>query len=114
MGNDGLMLSAGPFVAALEYASGKEAVVMGKPSREFFQLALDSMNARSNHAVMIGDDVITDIGGAAAHGIAGILVQTGKFRQNFLANAPTPPDRVISSIAELPALLESGELCPGR
>ena len=63
MGNDGMMLSAGPFVAALEYASGKKAVVMGKPSRDFFMRALASMNARPDHSVMIGDDVVTDIGG---------------------------------------------------
>ncbi len=112
MGTGGMMLSAGPFVAALEYASGKDAVVMGKPSRDFFMLALASMNARPDHAVMIGDDVVTDIGGAVAHGLSGILVKTGKFRQDSLEKAPIPPARVLSSIADLPLLLASGELCP--
>jgi HAD superfamily hydrolase (TIGR01458 family) len=112
MGTDGMMLSAGPFVAALEYASGKKAVVMGKPSRDFFMLALASMNARPGHSVMIGDDVVTDIGGAVANGLTGILVKTGKFRKESLENAPIPPARVISSIADLPLLLASGELCP--
>jgi HAD superfamily hydrolase (TIGR01458 family) len=113
MGEDGMMLSAGPFVTALEYASGKEAVVMGKPSREFFMLALASMNARPEHAVMIGDDVVTDVRGAIANGLCGILVRTGKFRQDSLDNAPSPPSRVMASIADLPALLASGELCSG-
>ncbi len=63
MAEDGLMLSAGPFVSALEYATGNVAVVMGKPSRTFFELALDSMGAGAAEAAMIGDDVITDIGG---------------------------------------------------
>ena len=112
MGTDGMMLSAGPFVSALEYASGKKAVVMGKPSRDFFMLALDSMNARPGHSVMIGDDVVTDIGGAVANGLTGILVKTGKFRQDSLENAPMLPARVISSIADLPSLLASRELCP--
>ena len=112
MGTDGMMLSAGPFVAALEYASGKKAVVMGKPSRDFFMLALASMNARPDHSVMIGDDVVTDIGGAVANGLTGILVKTGKFRKDSLENAPISPARVISSIADLPLLLASGELCP--
>jgi HAD superfamily hydrolase (TIGR01458 family) len=110
MGTDGMMLSAGPFVSALEYASGKKAVVMGKPSREFFMLALASMNARPGHAVMIGDDVVTDIGGAVANGLSGILVKTGKFRQESLAKAEIPPTKVIDSIADLPTLLASGEL----
>jgi HAD superfamily hydrolase (TIGR01458 family) len=114
MGEDGMMLSAGPFVTALEYASGREAVVMGKPSREFFMLALASMNSRPEHAVMIGDDVVTDVGGAIANGLCGILVRTGKFRQDSLDNAPSPPSGVIASIADLLALLASGELCSGE
>jgi HAD superfamily hydrolase (TIGR01458 family) len=110
MGTDGMMLSAGPFVSALEYASGKKAVVMGKPSREFFTLALASMNAQPGHTVMIGDDVTTDIGGAVANGLSGILVKTGKFRQELLAKAEIPPTKVIDSIADLPSLLASWEL----
>jgi phospholysine phosphohistidine inorganic pyrophosphate phosphatase len=39
----GLTLDAGPFVAALEYASGREAVVVGKPSAAFFHLAAASL-----------------------------------------------------------------------
>jgi len=114
MGTDGMMLSAGPFVSALEYASQKKAVVMGKPSRDFFLRALASMNARPSRSVMIGDDVVTDIGGAVANGLTGILVKTGKYRKDSLENAPIPPSRVISSIADLPLLLASGELCPDR
>ena len=43
MGNDGLMLSAGPFVRGIEYASGKTATLMGKPSPGFFGMALGAM-----------------------------------------------------------------------
>ncbi|HPH35456.1 MAG TPA: TIGR01458 family HAD-type hydrolase [Methanoregulaceae archaeon] len=114
MGNDGLMLSAGPFIAALEFATGTRAAVLGKPSREFFMRALASMNARSNRTFMIGDDIVTDIGGAATAGLSGILVKTGKFRQEALDSAMVIPDRVIPSIAELPHLIASGELCPDR
>lgn len=110
MGTGGMMLSAGPFVSALEYASGKKAVVMGKPSREFFMLALASMNARPARSVMIGDDVVTDTGGAVANGLSGILVKTGKFRQESLVNAEIPPTKVIDSVADIPHLLASGEL----
>ena len=38
-----MSLDAGPFVAALEYASGKRASVVGKPERDFFRLALDDL-----------------------------------------------------------------------
>jgi HAD superfamily hydrolase (TIGR01458 family) len=101
MGRDGLLLSAGPFVAALEYASGKSAEVIGKPSPQFFRLALDSMDAVPGESAMIGDDILTDIGGAMALGMKGILVRTGKFRPDVLAGAGVKPTRVIDSIAAI-------------
>jgi HAD superfamily hydrolase (TIGR01458 family) len=107
MGTDGMMLSAGPFVAALEYAAGKEALVMGKPSPAFFLQALASMGAEPATAVMIGDDVVTDVGGAISCGLSGILVRTGKFREEALARAPHPPAAVLGSIADLPRYLQS-------
>jgi HAD superfamily hydrolase (TIGR01458 family) len=105
---DGLVLSAGPFVAALEYAAGVTAEVVGKPSPAFFRLALADLGVPAERAVMVGDDVATDIGGARAAGLAAFLVRTGKFRPETLATAPVAPDRVLGSIADLPALLERG------
>ncbi len=101
---DGLSLGAGPFVAGLEYAAGVEAEVMGKPSPAFFRLALDDLGVPAGSAVMIGDDPVSDIGGAEGAGCAGWLVRTGKFRDGDLA-ALAHPDRVLDSIADLPALL---------
>ena len=54
---------------------------------------------------MVGDDAINDVGGAQAIGIAGVLVQTGKFREGDLEGLEPPPDAVLGSIAELPAYL---------
>lgn len=108
MGEDGLLLSAGPFVAAIEYASGARAELMGKPSPDFFRMALDSMNAIPEETAMAGDDILTDIGGAMECGMQGILVRTGKFRDDSLRNAPRAPDAVIDSIADLPSFLVGG------
>lgn len=77
---DGLSLDAGPFVAALEFASGAKAQVVGKPSKEFFKLALDDLRCLAVDAVMIGDDVHDDVLGATAAKMRGILVRTGKYR----------------------------------
>ena len=52
---DGLALGPGPFVAALEYATGKTATVMGKPEKKFFLSALEGLNCKPNEVVMIGD-----------------------------------------------------------
>ncbi|MEN6342599.1 MAG: TIGR01458 family HAD-type hydrolase [Methanospirillum sp.] len=105
---DGLALSAGPFVAALEYAAGMTAEVVGKPSSAFFRLALADLGVPAERAVMVGDDIATDVGGARAAGLRAVLVRTGKFRPEALAAAPVAPDRVLGSIADLPALLEHG------
>ncbi|MDH7594209.1 MAG: TIGR01458 family HAD-type hydrolase [Methanomicrobiales archaeon] len=105
MGADGLMLSAGPFVSALEYASGVTASVVGKPSNTFFIHALHLLGIEQEYAAMVGDDIATDIGGAKACGMMGILIRTGKYLPAAVERAKIPPDIIIESIAELPRLL---------
>jgi HAD superfamily hydrolase (TIGR01458 family) len=64
-GDDGLLtLDAGAFVAALEYSSGLEAIVLGKPSPDFYAGALASMDCSPQDAVMVGDDAEADVAGA--------------------------------------------------
>jgi HAD superfamily hydrolase (TIGR01458 family) len=99
MAHDGLSLSAGPFVQALEFASGKTAKIMGKPSKDFFDLALNDMGLESNQVAMIGDDITSDIGGAHHAGMRSILVRTGKFQEDRLKSATVKPTYIIDSIA---------------
>ena len=104
---DGLSLSAGPFVKALEYATGKTALVMGKPSPAFFNLALQDMNLHPEQVVMIGDDIITDIGGAYQAGMKGILVTTGKYRSESVETARIKPACIIDSVAHIKDVLQN-------
>ncbi len=76
-----LSLDAGPFIRALEYAAGVEAVVVGKPSPEFFGRALASAGAEPARTMMVGDDVFGDVQGAIAAGLRACLVRTGKYRE---------------------------------
>jgi HAD superfamily hydrolase (TIGR01458 family) len=101
----GPFLDSGAFVAGLEYAAGVDAEVVGKPSRAYFDAALAELGATAEEAVMVGDDVDADIGGAKAAGLRGVLVRTGKFREETLAAADPQPDGVVDSIADVPALL---------
>lgn len=78
---DVLSLDAGPFVHALEYACGTKAVVLGKPSIEFYSTAVRSFGCNPEDTVMVGDDVEADVIGAMSAGLNGILVRTGKFIQ---------------------------------
>ena len=97
---DGLALDAGPFVAALEYAVGRDAVVVGKPSVDFFALAASSLGVPAGGVTVIGDDVEADGGGAQAAGMRGVLVRTGKYREDVLERSGVRPDRVADSLAD--------------
>jgi HAD superfamily hydrolase (TIGR01458 family) len=109
---DGLSLDVGPFVAALEYAAATEALVVGKPARAFFTTILDGAGVEPGAALMVGDDVETDVGGALAAGLAGVLVRTGKYRADAVAASDVTPTATIDSIADLPALLRAGRARP--
>jgi phospholysine phosphohistidine inorganic pyrophosphate phosphatase len=102
---DGLSLDAGPFVAALEYATGREAVVVGKPARAFFAAVLDDAGVRAQDAVMVGDDVESDIGGALGAGLRAVLVRTGKYRRDRVEASGIVPTATVDSIADVPALV---------
>ena len=101
----GPLLDAGAFVAGLEYAAGVRADVVGKPTAAYFESALDELEAAPGDAVMVGDDVEADIGGAKRLGMRGVLVRTGKFRPATLREADPQPDAVLDSIADLPGYL---------
>ena len=73
----GPALAAGPIVRAVEYATGEKAIVIGKPALPMFKLALKRAKCGPRDAIMIGDQVDTDIDGATAAGIDSILVATG-------------------------------------
>jgi HAD superfamily hydrolase (TIGR01458 family) len=102
---EGLSLDAGPFVSALEYATGREAEVVGKPSESFFELAVSDLGVSADRAAMVGDDVEADVGGAMDAGLAGILVRTGKYREDLVRESGIEPTATVDSIADLPQLL---------
>ena len=99
---DGLALDVGAYAAALEFASGREGVVVGKPSEAFFKAAIDDMGLEL--AVMVGDDIEADVVGAMTAGLPGVLVRTGKFRKDALS-ARVTPTAIVDSIADVPDLL---------
>ncbi len=107
LGPDGMSLDAGPFVAAIEYATDREAVICGKPAKQFFAAALGSIDfgferdTGTIRPAMIGDDFWSDVKGAQAAGLQGWLVKTGKFRQRDFEASGVQPDLLLASIAEV-------------
>ena len=99
-----LSMDAGGFIAALEFAAGVEAKLIGKPSRNFFHLAVGSMGLPPEEVLMIGDDIVSDIQGAQDAGLKAALVKTGKFQTSDL-ETDIAPDIVLEDITELSSLL---------
>jgi phospholysine phosphohistidine inorganic pyrophosphate phosphatase len=99
-GVQGLQLDVGPFLAALEYATGKVATVFGKPESAFFSGLVDELHQPADRVAMIGDDIASDVGAAMSAGLVGVLVRTGKFRPRDLDGA-IRPDLVLDSVAHV-------------
>ncbi len=77
MSRDGPAIAVGPILRAVEYATGKRGVAVGKPSPLMFNIALDKAGCDKDDAVMVGDQEDTDIIGATRAGIDSVLVLSG-------------------------------------
>ncbi len=102
---DGMSLDAGAYLLGLEAASGVTAAVAGKPAPDFFRSGLDLLGLEAAEVAMVGDDVEYDVLAAQRLGMTGVLVRTGKFRPDHLANPAGEPDVVVGSIADVPGLV---------
>jgi HAD superfamily hydrolase (TIGR01458 family) len=101
--DDGEHLDTGGWVRLLEYASGRTARVLGKPSPAFFTAPLDALGRRPDTALVVGDSLESDVAGGRAVGAATVLVRTGK--DDPVPGPGAEPDAVIDSVADLPDLL---------
>ena len=104
---DGLSLDVGPFVAAIEFATGRQAYVVGKPARAFFANALADLGVTGAAAAMVGDDIESDIAGALNAGVRAVLVRTGKYREDGVRASGIAPTTTVASIADVPDLVGS-------
>ncbi|XP_071453645.1 phospholysine phosphohistidine inorganic pyrophosphate phosphatase-like [Hetaerina americana] len=107
---DGLCMDVGGFTAALEYASGVQAEVVGKPAKTFFATALNDMGLDVSEVLMVGDDIVSDVGGAQKFGLKGVLVRTGKFIPEKDENHPiVKPDAIVDDLAQGVDMILSGQ-----
>jgi len=99
-GSLGPQLDVGPFLAALEFATGTAALVFGKPEPAFFAALVEDFHEPAGRVAMVGDDIVSDVGAAMKAGLVGVLVRTGKFRPRDL-DGEVRPDFVIESVVNL-------------
>jgi HAD superfamily hydrolase (TIGR01450 family) len=111
----GYTLDAGSFVAGLEYALGRKAVVCGKPSPVVFRQAVSELRAalagtgaprlRSAEVAMVGDDPRADIAAARRVGLRAFLTLTGKVTATEAIAAGVEPDTIAGSLRDIVAAL---------
>ena len=103
-----LSLDAGAFIKAIEYGSGKEATLIGKPSPIYFHSALQMLGLPSDSEfIMIGDDIESDIIGAQNAGGRGLLIYTGKTKYPFKEGINIKPDYEAQSLTEVISIIET-------
>jgi len=96
---DGLWPGTGSILAAIETASGRRAIIAGKPERPIFESGLKVLDLPDDARVaMIGDRLDTDVGGAQAAGLDGILVAGN---ESHSPGTEVTPDHEIPSLAAL-------------
>ena len=105
MSDRGPALSAGAIIRTLEFASGKKAVMIGKPSPRMFTLALQLAKEKAGKAVMVGDQIETDLVGARKAGVHTILVLTGVETRESANRSKIKPEMIIDNLDDLGAIL---------
>lgn len=108
--SDGLRIDTGMYLIGMEETSGRKAVAVGKPAPAGFEVAAARLGVDPEEMVMVGDDLHNDVLAAQVVGMTGVLVRTGKFRQDTLDRWAVDefamqPNHVIDSVADLPGLL---------
>ncbi|WP_457624740.1 TIGR01458 family HAD-type hydrolase [Persephonella sp.] len=101
-----LSMDCGGFIVALEFATGKQARLIGKPNRDFFLMAVKSMDLRPEEVAVVGDDIESDVKGGMNAGLKGILVKTGKFTPDDLKKG-IHPDLIVEDINQLVRYIET-------
>ena len=105
--DENLFLDAGAFISAIEYATGKEAKLIGKPSPIFYHSGLKAIGFPENSEfIMIGDDIETDIDGAQKIGGKGILIYTGKTKYPLSEDCKIKPFAEIQSLTEIKSFFD--------
>lgn len=107
---DGLRIDTGMYLLGMEEVSGRRATAVGKPAPEGFLASAARLGVEPDEMYMVGDDLNNDVLAGQVVGMTGVLVRTGKFRQDTLDRWAADefamqPNHVIDSVADLPDLL---------
>ena len=97
----GYVPDCGSVTIMIKNATGREPVVIGKPSPLMPELAMDRLGFMKSETCVIGDRIYTDVKSGLNAGITGILVMSGETTEEILAASPDKPDLVLRDAGEI-------------
>jgi NagD protein len=98
---DGPLPATGSVAALISRATGVEPYYVGKPNPLMMRSALNTIDAHSETAAMVGDRMDTDIKSGLEAGMHTVLVLTGSTTLADTERHPYRPARIADSIADL-------------
>jgi len=98
---DGSLPATGSVAALITRATGRDPYFVGKPNALMMRSALRAIGAHSEHTLMIGDRMDTDIVCGLEAGLQTVLVLTGISSRESVELYPYRPTRVVESVADL-------------
>ena len=105
----GVLPGAGAIVAALETASGRAPLTMGKPEPAMLTQIVEDSGLPAAQTAMIGDRLDTDIACAHRAGTGSVWVATGvvTWEQARAATGEEKPDLLLADLTELTRQLKA-------
>lgn len=104
--DEGPIPGSGAVTNAIAGAAKVEpTAVLGKPSRETVDLALDRLGVPAGECLLVGDRLNTDVAMGERAGMTTAVVRTGATDDDALATADVEPDHVLDSLADVGRLL---------
>ena len=102
---DGILPEAGPMVAAVQNATGREPEIIGKPERYIIDAACVRLNKSIDECVIIGDNLFTDILAGHNSGMRSALMLTGVTTRKECEYSEFKPTWIAEDYLELEKLL---------
>lgn len=104
---DGFQPGSGSIIAAVAGTVGRDPDrILGKPSAEAAEAALDRLGVAPGDCLVVGDRLDTDLAMGARHGMHTALVRTGVTSDADIPASEVTPDHVIDSLAAVPDLID--------
>lgn len=101
-----VLVDCGAICAALELATGRKPLIIGKPDPRMLEGLRHERGLQSNELAMVGDRLSTDMSLARNSSALGVLVLTGEATREQAEASPWRPDLIVSDLDELRQVLE--------